>query len=362
MKRADLIRVGVFLLAALALLLLPRFISDFRAQQFAYVGIYFIALLGLNLLTGITGQISLGHGAFMLIGGYTTAILMSDEDPPLEILGHAFTGDMRDIWTIPIAGLVAGPRRLPLRLPRPPPHGPLPRARDVRDRRRGARGREEVRALHRRRHRDQPLRPRHPDAGQVDHRSGHLRGDQGRDRRARDRDTDVQRVALLPLLDARARHVRASPGSCFAAASAARFGPSGTASSPQPRPASTSRATRRSHSGSAPSTRASRARCLRSRPPSSTRTPSRSRFRSSCSSASSSAASARSGRSSSGRSSSTSCRSSGRSARRACPGLPPDRRRHRHRRARGTRGRVRRRPDPDHARVPRWRGGPGPHA
>ena len=89
-------------------LLLPRFISDFRAQQFAYVGIYFIALLGLNLLTGITGQISLGHGAFMLIGGYTTAILMSHQDPPLELFGHAFTGDMRDIWTIPIAGLVAG--------------------------------------------------------------------------------------------------------------------------------------------------------------------------------------------------------------------------------------------------------------
>jgi branched-chain amino acid transport system permease protein len=107
-KRADLRGVGVFVLAAAAVFLLPRFISDFRAQQFAYVGIYFIALLGLNLLTGITGQISLGHGAFMLIGGYTTAILMSNEEPPLELFGHAFTGDMRDIWTIPIAGLVAG--------------------------------------------------------------------------------------------------------------------------------------------------------------------------------------------------------------------------------------------------------------
>jgi branched-chain amino acid transport system permease protein len=33
---------------------------------------------------------------------------MSNQDPPLELLGHAFTNDMRDIWTIPIAGLVAG--------------------------------------------------------------------------------------------------------------------------------------------------------------------------------------------------------------------------------------------------------------
>ena len=78
MKRRELILVLGFLLAAVAVFLLPRFVSDFRAQQFAYVGIYFIALLCLNLLTGITGQISLGHGAFMLIGGYTTAILMAD--------------------------------------------------------------------------------------------------------------------------------------------------------------------------------------------------------------------------------------------------------------------------------------------
>jgi branched-chain amino acid transport system permease protein len=107
-KRADLIRVGVFLLAAAGLFLLPRlpFVNDFRAQQFAYVGIYFIALLGLNMLTGITGQISLGHGAFMLIGGYTTAILMSDQQ--LKIGSHVFASDVRDIWTIPLAGLVAG--------------------------------------------------------------------------------------------------------------------------------------------------------------------------------------------------------------------------------------------------------------
>jgi branched-chain amino acid transport system permease protein len=105
-KRAELIRALLFLLAVAGVYLLPHFISDFRAQQLAYVGIYFIALLGLNLLTGITGQISLGHGAFMLIGGYTTAILMSDQE--LKIGSHVFASDMRDIWTIPLAGLVAG--------------------------------------------------------------------------------------------------------------------------------------------------------------------------------------------------------------------------------------------------------------
>jgi branched-chain amino acid transport system permease protein len=106
LKRGELIRVGVFLLAAAAIFLLPRAISDFRAQQFAYVAIYLVALLGLNVLTGFTGQISLGHGAFMAIGGYTTGILISDQG--LKIGSHVFSSDLKDIYTIPLAGLVAG--------------------------------------------------------------------------------------------------------------------------------------------------------------------------------------------------------------------------------------------------------------
>jgi len=82
----------------------PAFVSDFQAQQWAYVGIYLIALLGLNILTGYTGQISLGHGAFMAIGGYTAAILMAGN----EQFGGPVGGGAKDIWTIPVAGLVAG--------------------------------------------------------------------------------------------------------------------------------------------------------------------------------------------------------------------------------------------------------------
>ena len=88
-----------FALLALAVAALPRFISDFRARELAIIGMYFIALLGLSILTGYSGQISLGHGAFMAIGGYTTAILSVD-----GIYGH----QIRDLWTIPIAGVVAG--------------------------------------------------------------------------------------------------------------------------------------------------------------------------------------------------------------------------------------------------------------
>src|SRR5262249_58925071 len=66
------------LIAGVAVLIgfLPRLVSEFRVSQFTYVGIYFIALLGLNILTGYNGQISLGHAAFMAIGGYTAAALI----------------------------------------------------------------------------------------------------------------------------------------------------------------------------------------------------------------------------------------------------------------------------------------------
>jgi branched-chain amino acid transport system permease protein len=89
---------------------LPAFVSSFKAQQYAYVGIYLIALLGLNVLTGYTGQISLGHGAFMAIGGYTTAILMvgNKASTACSACTGPIHGGVRDLWTIPAAGVLAG--------------------------------------------------------------------------------------------------------------------------------------------------------------------------------------------------------------------------------------------------------------
>ena len=66
------------LLAALVVLLLPVLFSDFRIGQFSLVIAYAVAVLGLNLVTGFSGQISLGHGAFFGLGAYTTAILVTD--------------------------------------------------------------------------------------------------------------------------------------------------------------------------------------------------------------------------------------------------------------------------------------------
>jgi branched-chain amino acid transport system permease protein len=72
---------------------LPFIAKGYQTFQYSEVLIYAIALLGLNLLTGFNGQISLGHGAFFAIGGYVSAILVVK-------LGFAY-------WaTIPIAGLI----------------------------------------------------------------------------------------------------------------------------------------------------------------------------------------------------------------------------------------------------------------
>jgi branched-chain amino acid transport system permease protein len=106
------LRVFGFALFAAIVLVLPSRISDFRAVEFAQIGIFFIAILGLNLLTGYTGVISLGHGAFMAIGAYVTGILMLGR-PGLEAGGLTPPGwlplgdGMKDLYTIPVAALAA---------------------------------------------------------------------------------------------------------------------------------------------------------------------------------------------------------------------------------------------------------------
>jgi branched-chain amino acid transport system permease protein len=89
------VKLIAFCVGVLVLIVLPFVLTDFRTVQLATVGAYFIAILGLDVLTGHSGQISLGHGAFMAVGAYTTAILMADHG-------------VRDLWTIPIAAGVAG--------------------------------------------------------------------------------------------------------------------------------------------------------------------------------------------------------------------------------------------------------------
>ena len=81
-------------LAALVVALaFPFFVKGYLVFQATMVLSYAVALLGLNILTGYNGQISLGHGAFYAIGAYTTGILMEHLNVPYWL-------------TIPAAGIV----------------------------------------------------------------------------------------------------------------------------------------------------------------------------------------------------------------------------------------------------------------
>lgn len=88
-------RYWLVLVAAVFLVGYPTVISSFMAGEWAQAFIFAIAIMGLNILVGYSGQISLGHGAFMALGAYTTAILV-----------HRYKLDY--LATIPIAGLVTG--------------------------------------------------------------------------------------------------------------------------------------------------------------------------------------------------------------------------------------------------------------
>jgi branched-chain amino acid transport system permease protein len=95
MSKRNFLLIVILLVAACVL---PFVVSNYRTFQFTLVMVYATALLGLNILTGYNGQISLGHGAFYALGAYCAAILMDQAGAPYWL-------------TVPAAGalcLVAG--------------------------------------------------------------------------------------------------------------------------------------------------------------------------------------------------------------------------------------------------------------
>ncbi len=62
---------------AMGLVLVPALFQDFRVYQLTIALTYAMAILGLNLLMGFNGQISVAHGVFFALGAYTSAILIS---------------------------------------------------------------------------------------------------------------------------------------------------------------------------------------------------------------------------------------------------------------------------------------------
>lgn len=86
-------RTVLSVLAIAIVCALPFLVKNYRVAQFSQLLIYAVAILGLAILTGYSGQISLGHGAFYAVGAYVVAILIDKTDMPY--------------WaTVPLAGLV----------------------------------------------------------------------------------------------------------------------------------------------------------------------------------------------------------------------------------------------------------------
>ena len=77
-------RALFFLVLATALAGLTYIVDPFTDYNIAGIAIYTIAAAGLTVLTGLNGQLSLGHGALMMIGAYTTSVLLQRQpDLPL---------------------------------------------------------------------------------------------------------------------------------------------------------------------------------------------------------------------------------------------------------------------------------------
>jgi branched-chain amino acid transport system permease protein len=93
-KRAMTLGLGTSLVILALALAAPLFVKNFVVFQMTMVLVYGIAVLALNILTGGSGQFSLGQSAFFAVGAYTTAVLMEH-------------GNVNYALTLPIAGLVS---------------------------------------------------------------------------------------------------------------------------------------------------------------------------------------------------------------------------------------------------------------
>ena len=92
-KRAMTLGAGTSLTVLALLLIVPLFAKNFIIFQMTMLLIYGLAMLALNILTGGSGQFSLGQSAFYAIGAYTSAILMEQYD-------------VNYVLTLPVAGLL----------------------------------------------------------------------------------------------------------------------------------------------------------------------------------------------------------------------------------------------------------------
>jgi branched-chain amino acid transport system permease protein len=103
-RRQVQLRAAALVLLAVVALAIPFTLGPYRVGQFTLALVYAVAVLGLNLLVGYSGQISLGHGAFFALGAYVSAVLIVKSGVP-------------HLLTVPIAGAACFVAGLGLGLP-----------------------------------------------------------------------------------------------------------------------------------------------------------------------------------------------------------------------------------------------------
>ena len=92
-KKSMTVGLGTTLVVFALLVVMPLFVKNFIVFQMTTVLIYGIAILALNILTGGSGQFSLGQSAFYAVGAYTAAIMME----------HMH---INYVLTLPVAGII----------------------------------------------------------------------------------------------------------------------------------------------------------------------------------------------------------------------------------------------------------------
>jgi branched-chain amino acid transport system permease protein len=99
-----------YLALVLGLLILPALLDNYFISLLNFIAIYSIASIGMMLLTGYTGQVSLGHAAFLAMGSYTSAILTVKGWPflvalPLSGIFAALVGIVIGLPALRLSGL-----------------------------------------------------------------------------------------------------------------------------------------------------------------------------------------------------------------------------------------------------------------
>src|ERR1700719_3546200 len=88
----------------------PQLLTEYWLSILIQIGIFAIAAIGLNILVGFTGQISIGHAAFFLFGAFTSAYISNNAPIPV-------------FFAIPLAGVVTALVGLIFGVPAAPRNG-----------------------------------------------------------------------------------------------------------------------------------------------------------------------------------------------------------------------------------------------